>query len=96
MKRGGIEGPVIVLLFLLAVIIGLVAYIGRGHQDGSDDHEWEENTTVRTETSMSLEQHEDLEGSENNDVQREETPRDKWKKEYEQHLTRVLDLQTIE
>lgn len=101
MKRGGIEGPVIVLLFLLAVIIGLVAYIGRDHQDGSDEHEWVEKTTVRTETPMSLEQQEDLGESENSDdqqekSQQEETPRSKMLQDLEENMRQLMDLNTIE
>ena len=101
MKRGGIEGPVVVLIFLLAVIIGLVAYIGRDHQDGSDEHEWVENTTVRTETPMSLEQQEDLGESENSDdqqekSQQEETPRSKMLQDLEENMRQLMDLNTIE
>ena len=78
---------------LLAVIIGLVAYIGRdNHKDDYDEPEWEETATMvadSTETKVIF-------GEPDNIESQEETPREKWKREYEQHLTRVLDLQTIE
>ncbi len=93
MRREGIGGPVVTSLFLLAVIIGLVAYVGRDNlEDDYDVPEWEETATMvadSTETKVIFESPENIE------IQ-EETPRDKWKKEYEQHWTRVLDLQTIE
>ena len=92
MRREGVGGPVVISLFLLAVIIGLVAYIGRDNHKDEDVPEWEETATMvadSTETKVVFESPENIE------IQ-EETPRDKWKKEYEQHLTRVLDLQTIE
>lgn len=92
MRRGGIGGPIATLLFLLAVIIGLVAYIGRDNIRDDDMPEWEETAPIVADTMGTKAI---FEGPENIESQ-EETPRDKWKKEYEQHLTRVLDLQTIE
>ncbi|MBR5630505.1 MAG: hypothetical protein IKW82_02560 [Bacteroidales bacterium] len=93
MRRGGIEGPVVTSLFLLAVIIGLVAYVGRDNlEDNYDEPEWEETAPMvadSTETKVIF-------GEPDNIEIQEETPREKWKREYEQHLTRVLDLQTIE
>ena len=93
MRRGGIEGPVVTSLFLLAVIIGLVAYVGRDNlEDDYDEPEWEETAPMvadSTETKVIF-------GEPDNIEIQEETPREKWKREYEQHLTRVLDLQTIE
>ena len=96
MKRGGIEGPVVALLFLLVAIIGLVAYVGRSHQDGSDDYEWEERTSsVRTEAPMSSEQLEDPEYSENTESQ-QETRRSKFIHDYEEHMMKLMDMHSIE
>ncbi len=77
---------------LLAVIIGLVAYIGRDNHKDEDEPEWEETAPMvadSTETKVIF-------GEPDNIEIQEKTPREKWKREYEQHLTRVLDLQTIE
>jgi hypothetical protein len=93
MRREGVGGPVVTSLFILAVIIGLVAYVGRDNlEDDYDEPEWEETAPMvadSTETKVIF-------GEPDNIEIQEETPREKWKREYEQHLTRVLDLQTIE
>jgi hypothetical protein len=93
MRREGIGGPVVTSFIILAVIIGLVVYIGRDNlEDDYDVPEWEETATIvadSTETKVILKNLKNIESQ-------EETSRDKWKKEYEQHLTRVLDLQIIE
>ena len=101
MKRGGIEGPVVALLFFLVAIIGLVAYVGRSHRYGSDEYEWEETTTsVRTEAPMSSEQLEDPEYSENTESQQvesqQETRRSKFIHDYEEHMMKLMDMHSIE
>lgn len=77
MRREGIGGPVVISLFLLAVIIGLVAYVGRDNlEDDYDVPEWEETATMiadSTETKVIFESPENIE------IQ-EETPREKMEK----------------
>ena len=68
MRREGIGGPVVTSLFLLAVIIGLVAYVGRDNlEDDYDVPEWEETATMvadSTETKVIFENPENIESQE--------------------------------
>ena len=76
MRGEGIGGPVVALLFLLAVIIGLVAYIGRDNHKDEDVPEWEETAPMvadSTETKVVFESSENIESQ-------EETPRDNGRK----------------
>lgn len=77
MRREGVGGPVVTSLFILAVIIGLVAYVGRDNlEDDYDEPEWEETATMvadSTETKVVFESSENIESQ-------EETPRDNGRK----------------
>ncbi len=77
MRREGVGGPVVTSLFILAVIIGLVAYVGRDNlEDDYDEPEWEETAPMvadSTETKVVFESPENIESQ-------EETPRDNGRK----------------